>query len=76
MQGQRLADEGDRAGGLDLQPRQLLRGAQRGQLRLQPFLADLAAGGVENADLVVDDERAERRRTAPTPRASRCRRSR
>jgi hypothetical protein len=60
MQGQRLADEGHRACGLDLQPRQLLRGPQCGQLGLQPLPADLAAGGVENADLVIDDERAER----------------
>jgi len=43
-----------------LDPRQLLVGAQGGELRVEAFTRDLAAGDLEDADDVVEDERAQR----------------
>jgi hypothetical protein len=52
VQRQRLADARAARGGSTSSHGQLLRRAQRGQLRFQALLADLAAGGVQDTDLV------------------------
>src|SRR5690242_1595014 len=58
VQIERVDHGGDGARGLDLDPRQLLRGAQRLQLFLEPLPGDLTAGNVADSGDVVDDERA------------------
>ena len=59
VQRERLGDGAHGARRRHLDPRQLLRGAQRLQLFLEPLLRDRAARDVEDAGGVVDDERAE-----------------
>ncbi len=58
---QRLGAEGERARRIRLDPRQLLGGAQRLELALEPLLRDVTARRVHDADGVVDDQRAEAR---------------
>src|SRR5205823_4113039 len=58
---QRLGAERERARRIRLDPRQLLGGAQRLELALEPLLRDVAARRVHDADGVVDDQRAEAR---------------
>jgi len=60
MELERLGDEAEGARGLSLDPRKLLRRAQRGQLGLEPPLRDVAAGDLGDPDHIVEDQRAER----------------
>jgi hypothetical protein len=59
MKLERLGHEAQGARGLGLDPRQLLRRPQGGQLRLEPSFRDVAAGDLGDPDDVVEDERAE-----------------
>src|SRR5215467_5346438 len=55
-----LRDEAEGTRRLRLDPGKLLRRAQRGELRLEPALGDVAAGDLGDAYDVVDDQRAQR----------------
>src|SRR2546425_13220445 len=63
MELERLGHQAEGARGLCLDPRKLLRRAQRGQLGLEPPLGDVAAGDLGDPDHVVEDQRAERAAT-------------
>jgi hypothetical protein len=60
MELERLGHEAEGARRLGLDPRKLLRRAQRGQLRLKTALGDVTAGDLGDSDHVVEDQRAER----------------
>jgi hypothetical protein len=60
MELDRFRDQAHGACRLRLDPRQLLGGAQRGQLGFEPAFRDVAAGHLGDADDVVEDQRAQR----------------
>ena len=60
MELERLGHQAEGAYGLCLDPRKLLRRAQRGQLGLEAALGDVPTGDLGDADHVVEDQRAER----------------
>src|SRR2546425_1448528 len=62
MTGERLGDETRRPLGIGLDPWQFLRRGQLGELTLEALPGDVATGHVEDADLVVEDQRAETKR--------------
>src|SRR5207249_12103700 len=62
MTGERLGHEPGRAPRVDLDPGQLLRCSELGELALEALPGDVASGRVEDADLIVEDERAETKR--------------
>src|SRR2546428_14152771 len=64
MQAERFAGELDGASGIDLDPRKLLLGTERAELDGETLLRDIAAGCLDDADRVVQDQRAERERAA------------
>src|SRR5947199_186446 len=63
MTGERLRHEPGRSPRVDLDPGQLLRCGELGELALEALPGDVASGRVEDADLIVEDERAETKRT-------------
>src|SRR5262249_1544817 len=62
MTGERFGHETGGSLGIDFDPGKLLRRRQLGQLALEALLGDIAASRVEDADLVVEDQRAEPKR--------------
>src|SRR2546428_12181652 len=62
MTGERLGHEPGRSPRVDLDPGQLLRCSELGELALEALPCDVASGRVEDADLIVEDERAETKR--------------
>src|SRR3989441_12327087 len=62
MTGERLGHEPGRSPRVDLDPGQLLRCSELGELAFEALPGDVASGRVEEADLIVEDERAETKR--------------